>query len=108
MRCPLAPVHAARDRQALERCLDDPGQERNGRLARLHAHEEEEGALALIQALSASTGVPQLSAKASAARVGAPAASNDALTGGPLRFMFCSGWWLARRFTHTASLRGVA
>ncbi len=57
---------------------------------------------------SASTCTPQLWAKASAARVGAPAASKAALTGGPLRLRFCSGWRLARRLTHTARRRGVA
>ena len=57
---------------------------------------------------SASTVVPQLCANASAARVGAPLASKAALSGGPLRRRCCSGWRVARRFTHTARRRGVA
>ncbi len=57
---------------------------------------------------SESSGTPQLSANAVAARVGWPAASKDAVTGGPFRRTSCSGCREVNRFTHTAIRRGVA
>ena len=55
-----------------------------------------------------STATPQDSAKASlAARVGWPAASKAALTGGPRRSTRCSGWRSRSLRTRTARRRGV-
>jgi len=57
---------------------------------------------------SSETSTPQLLAKASAARIGAPSASNAAFTGGPRRSTLRSGCLSGNCRARTASRRGVA